>query len=65
MAGAAKKALARMDNRLSPEQRQAVGNVAAFNLIPNWFYVERLKLRELPEDRLKREALISGLDAIA
>jgi hypothetical protein len=54
-----------MDDRLSPEQRQAVANVAAFNAIPNWFYVERLKLRELPEDRAEREALLSGLDAIA
>jgi hypothetical protein len=60
----AKNALARMDRKLTDEQRQAVANVSAFNFIPNWFYVERLKLRELPEDRAERAALISGLDAL-
>jgi hypothetical protein len=64
MSGGAKAALARMDGKLSNEQRQAVANVSAFNFIPNWFYVERLKLRELPEDRAERAALISGLDAL-
>jgi hypothetical protein len=61
---AAKKKLAAMDAKLTDEQRQAVANVSAFNFIPNWFYVERLKLRELPEDRAERTALISGLDAL-
>jgi hypothetical protein len=63
-AAAAKKKLAHMDRKLTDEQRQAVANVAAFNAIPNWFYVERLKLRELPEDVAERQALISGLDAL-
>jgi hypothetical protein len=65
LSGSAKKKLAAMDAKLSEEQRQAVGNCAAFNQIPNWFYVERLKLQELPEDRAERAALISGLDALA
>jgi hypothetical protein len=62
--GRAKKRLAQMDRKLSDEQRQAVANVSAFNTLPNWFFVERLKLRELPEDRAERAALISGLDAL-
>ena len=60
----ARNALAKMDRKLTDAQRQAVANVAAFNFIPNWFYVERLKLRELPEDRAERQALLSGLNAI-
>jgi hypothetical protein len=39
MSPKAKKKLAYMDKKLSDEQRQAVANVSAFNLIPNWFYV--------------------------
>jgi hypothetical protein len=64
MSGKAKKRLAHMDAKMNDEQRQAVSNVAVFNHIPNWFYVERLKLRELPEDQAERQALISGLDAL-
>ena len=54
-----------MDAKLSPEQRHAVGNVAVFGFIPQWFYVDRLKLRSLPEDAAERAALVSGLDALA
>ena len=41
-----------------------VADVAAYNHIPQWVYVERLKLSELPEDRAERTDLISGLDAL-
>jgi hypothetical protein len=61
----ARAKLAEMDAKLSPEQRHAVGNVAVFGFIPQWFYVDRLKLRSLPEDAAERAALVSGLDALA
>ena len=61
----AKEKLAEMDAKLSPEQRQAVGNVAVFGFVPQWFYTERLRLRSLPEDARERRALTSGLDALA
>jgi hypothetical protein len=64
MSGSAKAKLAYMDAKLSDAQRLAVANVSAFNFIPHWFYVQRLKLRELPEDRAERQALLSGLDAL-
>jgi hypothetical protein len=51
-----------MHAALSPEQRQAVADVAVFNVTPNWFFVERLGLRE---DRAERAALVSGLDRLA
>ena len=54
-----------MDARLTPEQRLAVGNVAVFGFVPQWFYVDRLKLRALPEDAREREALVTGLEALA
>jgi hypothetical protein len=57
--------LADRDAKLSPEQRQAVGNLAVFGFIPQWFFTERLRLRELPEDRAERAALVAGLDALA
>ena len=61
----AKEKLAEMDAELSPEQRQAVGNIAVFGFIPQWFYVDRLRLRSLPEDAREREALVTGLEALA
>jgi hypothetical protein len=61
----ARAKLAEMDAKLSSEQRHAVGNVAVFGFIPQWFYVDRLKLRSLPEDAAERAALVSGLDAPA
>jgi hypothetical protein len=61
----AKAKLAEMDAKLSPEQRLAVGNVAVFGFVPQRFYTERLRLRELPDDRAEREALLTGLEALA
>ena len=61
----AKEKLAELDAKLTPDQRYAVGNVAVFGFIPQWFYTERLRLRELPDDRATRQALLSGLDALA
>lgn len=61
----AKAKLAEMDSKLTPDQRQAVGNVAVFGFIPIWLWTERLKLRSLPEDAAERAALVSGLDALA
>jgi hypothetical protein len=60
----AKVKLAEMDAKLSPEQRLAVANVAVFGFVPQWFYTERLRLRELPDDRAERAALLSGLEAL-
>jgi len=54
-----------MDAKLSPEQRHAVGNVAVFGFISQWFYVDRLKLRSLAKDAAERAALVSGLEALA
>jgi hypothetical protein len=61
----ARRKLAEMDAELSPEQRLAVANVAVFGFIPQFFYTERLRLRELPEDAAGRAALLSGLEALA
>jgi hypothetical protein len=62
--GTAQRKLERMNALLTDDQRPAIADVACFNMIPNWFYVERLKLKKLPEDVAEREALISGLDAL-
>jgi hypothetical protein len=35
------------------------------SLHPNWFYVAQLGLRELPEGRAERAALVSGLEVLA
>jgi hypothetical protein len=61
----AKERIDRGNAQLSPEQRQAVANVAVFGLVPQWFFTIRLKLRPLPSDEIDRQALLSGLDAIA
>jgi hypothetical protein len=61
----AKVRLAEMDAKLSPEQRRAVPNLAVFGFVPQFFYTERLRLRELPDDRTERAALLSGLEALA
>jgi hypothetical protein len=61
----AKRAIDAMNAKLNPEQRQAVANVAVFGFVPTWFYVARGIGRALKEDELERQALISGLDAIA
>jgi hypothetical protein len=61
----AKEKLAEMDAKLSSEQRQAVANLAVFGFIPQFFYTERLRLRELPDDRATRAALVTGLEALA
>jgi hypothetical protein len=50
---------------LTPEQRQAIADVAVFGWLPQGFFTARLRLRLLPEDEREREALLSGLDALA
>jgi hypothetical protein len=57
--------LTKMDARLDRQQRQAVGTLAVFGFLPQWFYTERLKLRALPSDEMERQALLDGLDALA
>jgi hypothetical protein len=57
--------LAAMEAKLTLEQRQAVASLACFGVIPPWFYVERGIGRALPQDRTDREALLTGLRAIA
>jgi hypothetical protein len=54
-----------MDAVLSPEQRRAVANVAVFGFWPPWFVAEKSKLRSLPEDAREKEALLTGLEALA
>jgi hypothetical protein len=61
----AKDKLARMDSKLAPDQRQAVADLAAFNVLLGWWVAQKLRLRQLPEDAAAREALLSGLDALA
>jgi hypothetical protein len=51
--------------RMTPEQRKAVADVAVYGQIPDWFFAARLKLWMLPEDEQERDALVSGLDALA
>jgi hypothetical protein len=53
-----------MDARLDRYQREAVGNLAAFGFLPQWFYAARLHPRPLPEDAAERQALLNGLDAL-
>jgi len=50
-----------MNSRLGTDQRI----FAAFNVLPGWWVAQKLRLRQLPEDEAAREALLSGLDAIA
>jgi hypothetical protein len=61
----AKARLADMDAVMTLEQREAVANLAVFGFIPMWLYQERLKLRAMPEDARNRQALLTGLDAVA
>jgi hypothetical protein len=62
---AARKRIDAWNARLDPDQRQAVANVSVFSFLPQWFVTLRLKLRPLPSDERERQALLSGLDAIA
>jgi hypothetical protein len=39
--------------------------VAVYGYWPRWFRCARLGLRELPEDRIERDVLVSGLDKLA
>jgi hypothetical protein len=50
---------------LTEEQIQAIGDLLVFNTLPHWWLCSRIKLREMPEDRVERQALISGLDILA
>jgi len=62
----AKERLAAMDAALSPEQRQAVANVAVFGFIPPWFFVARgCGGRALATDERERAALVIGLEQLA
>ena len=54
-----------MQARLTPEQRRAVANLAAFGFVPQWFFTAELRLRALPDDARDRQALLDGLAAIA
>jgi hypothetical protein len=51
--------------RMTPEQRKAVADVAVYQVLPTWFFAARLKLWMLPQDERERDALVSGLDALA
>jgi hypothetical protein len=61
----AERRIAELNQLLTLEQRQAVGNVCVYGFVPQWFYTTRLQLRPLPQDNAEREALLSGLDALA
>jgi hypothetical protein len=50
---------------LSEEQRQAIADVSVFNALPSWYLAQKLKWRPMPEDAPQREALVSGLEALA
>jgi hypothetical protein len=54
-----------LNARLTSDQRRAVANVAVYGFIPQFFYASRLKLRQLPSDERERQALLSGLAALA
>jgi hypothetical protein len=54
-----------MDKRLDRAQRKAVVDVAVFGFLPMWWLASKLKLRAMPEDEADRQALLSGLDALA
>jgi hypothetical protein len=61
----AERQLDRWAEALTPEQKQAIGNVACFNFMPTWAYAHRLRWRLMPQDEVEREALISGLRVLA
>jgi hypothetical protein len=50
--------------RLTREQIMVVENVCVFDCRPNWWFAERLNLKQLPEDHVERELLLTGLDAL-
>ena len=54
-----------MDERLDRAQRKAVADVAVFGFLPMWWIATKLRLRAMPEDENDRQALLSGLDALA
>jgi hypothetical protein len=59
-----KRELRALESLMTTEQREVVANVAARGAIPNWFFVLRLTLKELPEDVRERDLLLSGLSAL-
>ena len=65
MQAIAKDKLAKMDARLDHKQRKAVADVAVFGFLPMWWIAAKLRLRAMPEDESDRQALLSGLDALA
>ena len=64
MIEAAADRLARMDSRLTLDQRQRLTDVAVFNYLPNWFLATTGNWRAMPEDRRDRDALLAGLEAL-
>ena len=49
---------------LTDLERHVVTDVCVFDRIPNWFFVDRLKLKRLPEDSAEQATLIDGLNAL-
>ena len=60
----AERRIVKLNELLTPEQRQAVANLAVFGFHPPWFMAAQLRLRPLPSDERDRETLLSGLDIL-
>ena len=63
--GDAERRIVELNALLTPEQRQAVANVAVFGWLPMEFYVRRTGMRRLPADLTSWQALLGGLDTLA
>jgi hypothetical protein len=51
--------------RLDPDQKRALDVVAVDGKLPTWFRLAKAGLALRPSDEAERQALLSGLDALA
>jgi hypothetical protein len=61
----ARRQLDAMVSRLTPEQKLQIDNLLVSNWLPGWFYAAQGIGRAIETDAAERDALLTGLEALA